>query len=143
AVEIVHHQKAALQQIVVQTFGFGGSKCPIFHIDGVHPRVVENFIVVEINHLLGGSRIYARQAAQCQQELPVGLRVILAPGPSSAISISSVAEATAAAVTAKAPLCRRESQPRPGKLRLLAALLRGDWRVGAGPVKLISVRLEG
>ena len=79
AVEIVNHNKTALEQVFAQALGFRLGEGPGLHLYGVYPGKIEDFIGVEVHNLFGRPRLDPCEASQSNQELTVGLRII--PGP--------------------------------------------------------------
>jgi hypothetical protein len=108
AVEIVHHQKTALEQVLAQSLGLGICECPGLHLDRVNPWIVEEFVGIEANHLLRWASVYAGQPVHGDEKLAVGFRIVARPRhvPS------------ASAIATKARHVRGVSQPRPVELGL-------------------------
>ena len=69
AVEIVDHEEAAFEQVLAQPFGFGIVEGPGLHLNGVDPRVVEYFVGVERDDLLGGAAVDAGETVHGDEEL--------------------------------------------------------------------------
>ena len=83
AVEIVHHQEAALQQIIAQALGLLLGEGPGLDLDGVDQRIVEDVVAVEVDDLLVASGVDARQAPERREKRDVGLGIIARPGPAA------------------------------------------------------------
>ncbi len=80
AVKVVHHQEAALEQIFAQALGLVVGEGPGLHLHSVDPGIVEDFVGVERDDLLGGAAIDARQPVHGDEKLAVGLGIIARPG---------------------------------------------------------------
>ena len=104
--EVVHHEEAALEQVLAQAGGLLIAEGPALDLDGVDEGKVEDVVAVEIDDLLVASRVDAREAPERREKRDVGFGVILdqlpprrRPNPERAAE-------------------RRVLQPRPGKLVL-------------------------
>ena len=94
------HEKAAAQQVFAQLHGLGVGELPVAHLHRIQPGpVVDVVAIVEIDGLLDGACLDARETADGLREMAVGARIILCP-PSAAF-------APVAATIAS------ESKPRP------------------------------
>ena len=96
AVEIIHHEEAALEQVFAQPLRLRIGERPVCHLHGIDPRVVEDLVAVEIDDLLDGAHLDAGEALQRQQELAIRLGIVARPTGPVAVSIA-VSEAEAAA----------------------------------------------
>ena len=91
AVEIVHHEEAALQKVVVQAFGLLVGEGPGVYVDGVDPGIVEEMVAIEIGDVQRRRRIDAGQTPQGNQAIVVGLGIVLRPA--AAIAAKPIAAA--------------------------------------------------
>ena len=96
SVEIVHHQKAALLQILAQALGLGVGEAPGAHVDGVHKRPIEDIVAVGIHDLFGRPAIDARQAVQSFDELAVAFGIIFRPSAGAVVPAKRGVRAIAA-----------------------------------------------
>src|SRR5205085_1011830 len=88
--------ESAPQQIIAQLAALGIGKPPLADLDGVQPRpVVDVVAFIEIDDLLGRTRVKAAQPADALDELAIGLGEIGAPGgsPPAAPSGAGVTQA--------------------------------------------------
>src|ERR1700733_2762967 len=133
AVEIVHHQETALQQIIVQAFGLLVGEGPGIDVDGVDPGIVEEMVAIEIGDVQGRGRVDAGQTAQCDQAIVVGFGIIAGPTPAK--------EAKAAAAAGQ-----RELEPAPLELRgyvLAVGVIVGVTAAESGEAVLHGEQTEG
>src|SRR5579884_2568723 len=80
AVKIVGHKEAAAQQIIAELFGLPIGEAPLADLNGVEPGpVVDLIVVIEIDGLLDGADVNAREAAHGFGEMTISARVILGP----------------------------------------------------------------
>ena len=71
--EMVHHQEAALQKIIVQAFSFLVGERPILNVDGVDPGIVEEMVALEIGNVQWRRGVDAGQPPQGNQAIVIGL----------------------------------------------------------------------
>ena len=92
--KIVHHQKAAAQQVFANFQGLGFSKLPVAHFAHHHPRpVVEVATIIRIYGLLHGPGMDAGEAAHGHGKITVRARVILRPAGAALAPVTIAAEA--------------------------------------------------
>ena len=89
AVEVVDHEKTALEQIFAQTFCFSIGEGPVLYLYRVDPRIIEDVIIVEGDYLLRRTAVNAGEAVHRDEKLAVGLGVIARPGTPAAASVAA------------------------------------------------------
>ena len=87
--EIVHHEKAAPQQVFAQALRLRFREGPRLNLDGVHKGKVEDVVVVEIDDLLIASCIDPGEPPESFEKYDVGFRVVSGPGAAAAESESA------------------------------------------------------
>ena len=93
-VKIVAHEEAAAQQELAEFGDLRVRQFPVPDFDGVQPRVVEHVVViVQIDRLLHGARVNARQPVDGGGQVAVGTRIVDGPVGVSFAPVESAAPA--------------------------------------------------